>query len=110
MILCPWNLREASRAVRVGVPTRSQLTLGGFRANPTRGDRVVTFSLPDAGSAQLELFDVAGRKVASREVGVLGEGSHFVTLQDTQKLAPGVYVLRLSQGTRSIMARAVVLQ
>ena len=93
----------------VEVPVTPQLALAGFRSNPARDDLSVALSLPDASPARLELFDVGGRRIAAREVGPLGAGSHVVTLGDGPRLAPGVYVLRLSQGGRSLTARAVVL-
>jgi len=53
---------------------------------------------------------VGGRKIATREVGTLGAGSHVVTLGDEGTLAPGVYVLRLSRGARALTARGVILR
>ena len=94
----------------VNVPVVSKLALAGFRSNPARADRGVAFTLTDASPARLELFDVGGRKIAAREVGTLGAGSHVVTLGEGRTLTPGVYLLRLTQGTRSIKARAVVIQ
>jgi hypothetical protein len=94
----------------VDVPVTPNLALAGFRSNPTREALTVAFSLPDASPARLQLFDVGGRRIWGREVGMLGAGSHLVTLGDGRTLAPGVYLLRLSQGSRSLTARAVVLQ
>jgi hypothetical protein len=108
------GVMEAGREVFLGetwvdVPATLQLSLA-FRSNPTREDLGVAFSLPDASPARLELFDVGGRRIASREVGTLGAGSHIVTLGDGRRFAPGVYLLRLSQGTRSLKARGVVVR
>jgi hypothetical protein len=94
----------------VDVPVALDLVLQGFRSNPARADRGVAFSLPDASPARLELFDVGGRRIAAREVGALGAGNHIVTLADGRTLTPGVYVLRLSAGPRSLTARAVLLR
>ena len=109
------GVMEAGREVYLGetwvdVPVASKLALAGFRSNPVHDDRSVAFSLVDASPARLELFDVGGRKIAAREVGALGAGSHLVTLGEGRTLTPGVYLLRLTQGSRSIMARSIVVR
>ena len=48
---------------------------------------MVGFTLPSAESARLELIDVAGRRVASRDVGALGAGQHAVNLTPGRQLA-----------------------
>jgi hypothetical protein len=80
------------------------------RANPSRGDLHISLSLPDASPARLELFDLAGRRLAARDVGTFGPGSHVVTLGEGRALPPGAYVLRLTQGARALTTRAVVLR
>ena len=51
---------------------------------------------------------MSGRRVAFREVGVLGPGRHVVNL--AQRLPAGVYVVRLLQDGRSLSARASVVR
>ena len=93
----------------VDVPGAAQLSLAGLRPNPARGsDLHVSFSLPDAGPARLELIDVAGRRVAMRDVGALGAGTHVEPLRTDSSVPAGLYWLRLTQGTRSLVTRAVV--
>ena len=94
----------------VDVPSSTVLALAGFRSNPAWKDLGVTFSLPDGAPARLELFDTSGRRMATHEVGSLGAGSHVVTLGEDRRLAPGVYLLRLSNGSQSLTARAVILR
>lgn len=94
----------------VDVPLGFELALMGFRSNPARGDAWVVFSLPDAAPTKLELFDVIGRKVGSREVGGLGAGNHVLRLADGSTLAAGAYLLRLTRGSRSLTARGVVVR
>ena len=86
-----------------------ELALSGTRPNPARGDLMVEFSLPDAASARLELLDVSGRRLMAREVGVLGAGRHTIALAPERALAPGVYLLRLTRGGRSLTVRTVVV-
>jgi hypothetical protein len=78
-------------------------------ANPTRSDMAVAFTLADASPARLELFDMAGRRVEAREVGALGAGRHVATFGQGTKLAPGIYLVRLVQGARTLTTRAALL-
>ena len=50
----------------------------------------VAFSLPDASPAELELVDVAGRRVFQRDVGNLGAGFHVLPI-DHANLPAGMY-------------------
>jgi hypothetical protein len=93
--------------VWVDVPGPHGLSLAGLRPNPSRGEAYVEFSLASAGPAVLEMLDVAGRRVLAREVGHLGAGPHRLPLEETARLKPGVYLLRLAQGETSANARAV---
>jgi hypothetical protein len=87
----------------------AQLALAGLRPNPSTGaDLKVAFTLASTEPAQLELMDVAGRRVASRDVGSLGVGPHLEPLTVGQHVSPGLYWVRLSQGARSLVAKAVV--
>ena len=85
--------------------------LAGVRPNPSRGERLsVAFTLPTAATARLELLDVSGRRVVEREVGSLGAGPHAVDLGQGTRLAPGLYLVRLTQGANTRVARVAVLQ
>src|SRR5437667_8452376 len=53
-------------------------------------------SLADASPASLELFDLAGRRLWSSEVGALGPGEHEVRIGDGVPYPPGVYMARLT--------------
>lgn len=85
-----------------------RFALAGAHPNPATGRLAVSITL-ESGDAVLELFDVTGRRVATRELGALGPGAHTVWLGGTSRIAPGVYTLRLAQGPRAAFARAVVL-
>ena len=90
--------------VRVGGAAR--LSIAGFRPNPAAGEARVAFTLASKEPARLEVLDVSGRRVATREVSG-APGEHVVALGGT-RLAPGVYVVRLTQGGKTATARAVV--
>ncbi len=79
--------------------------------NPVMSARMrVEFVLDDASPARLELLDVAGRSLISKEVGAMGPGVHALELEAGVPLRPGIYFLRLAQGGNEVCARATVLR
>jgi hypothetical protein len=96
--------------VWVDVPASPALALEGLRPNPAAGDARVAFTLADDSPATLELLDVGGRRLLAREVGALGAGRHVMALEAGRPLAPGLWFLRLTQGGRSVTARAAVVR
>jgi hypothetical protein len=86
------------------------LVLVGVWPNPSHGDRLsVSFTLPSSTPAHLELLDILGRRVVTREVGALGAGPHVVELSTGRAPPPGLYLVRLVQGTEVRMARVTVV-
>lgn len=84
------------------VPTRTSseaatTTRLAIRALADRSGGALAFevALPAAGGT-LELFDVAGRRVARRELDGIAPGARRVSLE-ARGLAPGVYVARVRQ-------------
>ncbi len=69
-----------------------------------------SFALPVASRATLELVDVSGRRVASRDVGTLGAGRHEMNLGEGQRLSSGIYFVRLTQGVNVATRRVTVLE
>jgi len=105
--VAPVALNGASESAPA-VPLTLALAVAG--ANPTSGHAlVVDVALPSADRARLELLDVMGRRVAERDLGSLGTGRHSVDLGDGERFAPGVYLLRLTQGSEKRTARVTVL-
>jgi hypothetical protein len=94
----------------VGGDSPFAFAMEGARPNPARGGRIsMAFTLPSAAPARLELMDVGGRRVASREVGSLGAGRHVVDLTDGARLPAGLYLVRLTQGGASRVVRVTAL-
>jgi hypothetical protein len=82
----------------------------GFSPNPSRGgETVVAFRLPREGRTSLEVFDIAGRRVAEHRWSSLATGPHRISL-GRSPLAAGVYVIRLRQGNEVRVGRGVVLR
>ena len=93
------------------VPTSpGGLMLSGVRPNPSRSEFSVVFTLSDASPARIELIDLAGRRILTRDLTGLGEGSHVVGLPETRTLPAGIYLVRLSQGGRAVTRRAAVVR
>jgi hypothetical protein len=76
--------------------------------NPSTGALRVSFSLPNSKPASLEVFDVTGRQLMSRQVGGEGPGLHEVKL--AAWMPPGMYVVRLSQAGRGLTTRITVVR
>lgn len=99
-------------AVDVHVPVvtgEGELQLAGFLPNPARGMAGVSFTLPRAAHARLDLLDLSGRRVASRSVDA-GAGRNHVTLQETIGLPPGAYWIRLEAAGRTVRKIGVLLR
>jgi hypothetical protein len=94
----------------VDVPTDAVFSLDGARPNPAVDHVSAAFSLANDTPASLSLLDVMGREVSRRDVGGMGAGRHVVALDEGIRTPPGLYWIRLTQGTRSLMARAVVIR
>ncbi len=94
----------------VEVPRVPPFALQGARPNPARGSVAIAFSLPDASPVRLDVLDLAGRRILTREVGHLGAGCHVVDFGEHTQVRPGVYYARLMGGGRSAKARIVVIR
>ena len=82
----------------VDVPVNAEFAIRNVFPNPASAGFAVHFSLKSGAKASLELFDLSGRRVMSREVGSMGAGSHVFTLGRDARLPVGIYQLRLIQG------------
>ena len=86
----------------VGVPGSSgprpgRTVLLGNRPNPFRRTTSIRFALPSATATRLEVFDLQGRVVATRDLGMLAAGEQSVSF-DGAGLTPGLYLYRLRMG------------
>lgn len=90
------------------VPAIPALALLGARPNPARAAPVLRFALPDGRAARLEVFDLLGRQVRAYDVGGFGAGEHVLALDAGRPLAPGVYLVRLTQGGEARRTRFVI--
>ena len=81
--------------------------------NPLRAAARIRFDLPSAGTAALDVYDVAGRKVRSLTRGSRAQGPHAVDWDGTDdrgaRLAAGIYFVRLESGSLSRKAKVVLI-
>ena len=91
------DLQEAADSLIGNVPVsaREVVELPGFTFAPvySNGRLVIRFNLPSATNLDVNLFNVAGRKVATLHQGRMDAGSY--TMSVTGKLAKGVYILKV---------------
>lgn len=77
--------------------------------NPFNATTVIAYDLPSAEFVSLEVFDLAGRKVARWLEGRHAAGSHRV-VWDASGVPSGLYICRLQAGAEVRMARAVLVR
>lgn len=74
-----------------------QSTLLHAAPNPTNETTVITYTMPQSGDMQLELYNVLGEKVADLGSGNESEGDHNITVDFAALgLSPGAYIVRLT--------------
>ncbi|MEM6784055.1 MAG: PA domain-containing protein [Bacteroidota bacterium] len=81
--------------------------LASVYPNPVRATATVSFALPTAEEARVEVFDLLGRRVATLADGLRRAGEHRVTL-DATGLPSGVYVVRLATPSITLTERVTV--
>jgi hypothetical protein len=91
----------------LGLP-RADFALHRLSPNPSRGELRVEYSLADGRPATLEVLDLMGRRVVESDLGAPGPGHHVFQLR--QALPPGLYAVRLVQGSQTRVLKAVVVR
>jgi hypothetical protein len=76
---------------------------------PAGGALELRYRLATSGLATLELYDVGGRRLLTHDLEGRGDGREQAARVATRALAPGLYWLRLRQGTHIATARVVLL-
>ncbi len=78
--------------------------------NPVVGSLAVLLSLSGDETARIEMFDVRGQRVLTREVTARGGRDQRLEIGNARDYASGVYFLRLTQAGRSVTSRFVVVR
>jgi hypothetical protein len=92
-------------AVREELP--AEFTLNQNYPNPFNPTTVISYELPEAADVRLQVFDMAGRQVATLVSGQVGAGRHTVNF-DASSLSSGVYMYRL-QTQSGVFTRKLTL-
>ncbi len=79
-------------------------------ANPARGPIVATVELPSAGPARADLIDAAGRVLESRDFDFAIQAQGAVRFNQARQLRPGVYWVRVTQGSRQANRKVIVIE
>jgi len=77
--------------------------------NPFNPNTTISFTLPNAGTVKLSIYDVSGRQVAELINGWRDAGMHQVTF-DGSGLPSGVYIYRLTAGEYTASGKMVLLK
>ena len=92
----PWAYLGTPPPVGVGdeVAAAPRFEVLGAWPNPARETALLRYSLPAPGRVRLEVYDLGGRRVASRDLGVQSPGARqaWLTRDD---LGPGMYFYRI---------------
>lgn len=75
--------------------------------NPSGGSTAFAFSVPETTRAELSIYDLAGRRVATVFNGEAEAGENRVDF-DVSTLSPGVYLYRLTAGGETAVKKLVV--
>jgi hypothetical protein len=98
-----FNLLPAT--IGVPPPGPTPMTIALASPSPQRAGRglEVRFTLPDAAPAWVEVFDVAGRRLAHVPVGDFGAGRHAVTVPGAR--IRSIAFVRLTRGQEQVVQR-----
>jgi hypothetical protein len=92
-------------------PRAVELSFSAPYPSPTRGEATLAFALPEAGPVRLVAYDLLGRRVATIADRELARGPHTLAwdgeADDGTVVGPGVFLLRLEWGGRSLTRRLV---
>jgi len=107
----PWydRLGPATSDAPMATPGAVVLRLLPAAPNPAGDRATVRFVLSEPAATRVELFDVAGRRVAIAFEGFLPAGAHDLPL-DGRGLEPAVYFYRLTAGGSQAEGRVVVVR
>jgi len=91
-------------------PLAVAFAFAGRVANPSPGGRIrCAFDVPLGKRAEVHLYDVTGRELERQTLEAGASGERSIRFGETQRLRPGVYLIRASGAGRDLMQRVIVL-
>jgi len=81
----------------VGIQENQDLGIKLFQnvPNPFNGTSVISYELAKGGNVSMYITDIAGRTIKSFDEGVMGAGTHNITI-DSKDIAQGIYFYTLN--------------
>jgi hypothetical protein len=88
----------------------TQLAISRVAPNPIVSGRdvMVSFTLPTAERATMDVLDAGGRRVTRQALNETGAGDHRIQLR-IRDLPPGIYWLQVAQAGRAAASKVCVL-
>jgi hypothetical protein len=77
--------------------------------NPFNSVTKIRYNLPEAGAAQIRLYDILGRTALNLDQSAKEAGEHFLTI-DGSKLATGVFFLSVKAGKAQVTQKLLLLK
>jgi hypothetical protein len=104
------KLLATASAIPLGPSTMAtQYGLYQNMPNPFNPVTEITFDMPVASSATLQVFNVTGQRVAVLANGLLQSGRHKVTF-NAENLPSGMYIYRLEAGNFTAAKKMVLMK
>ncbi len=88
--------------------TLSEIASLRVNPNPTSGTTWFTFTTRESAKTTLELFDMAGKKVADLFAGELEAGTQYSVDYNAELLSTGIYLYRLTNGNSLEQGKLIV--
>ena len=108
-----WRSASGTRTTSpITLPPEDAMTLTLSIANPVSERATIEYTLPEGAEVKLEVFDIAGRRLATAVAGARAAGRHRLVWPargaQSEALAPGAYVARLTAGGETRVVRLIV--
>jgi len=106
-------LQVYTTGLETSTPPTGDLRILSVFPNPMNSSTFVMYALPESSNLRLDVFDIAGRKVRSIEMGTVPEGENSVSWdgrsETGEALSSGIYFLHLTGDGILSDAKRVVL-
>lgn len=97
--------------VWVTIPAVAAFGIERVWPNPATSERLsVRFAVEKGGPVAVELIDVSGRRIESRQIVAPAPGSHVIELASGRRLEPGLYLVRVHQGERRAQTKIALVR
>ena len=91
------------------VAGQPKLAVSGVSLAPGSRIPLLQLTVPTASVVRLEMFDVAGRRLADRSFTPAAIGRNAIPLAEARALRAGIYLVRVTQNGTSAVGRALVV-